>query len=157
MSSEEPNEHNNYMLEHAQLLLNSFRQLTGRELFEPRGTALEDAIQLWNAPFVVLSHTPEADPIFNYGNRTALRLFEMSWQELTQLPSRYSAEALERSERERLLNIVAKQGYIDHYQGVRIAKSGRRFMIKQAVVWNLIDSQGNYLGQAASFAHWDYL
>jgi MEKHLA domain. len=157
MSSEEPNERNNYKLEHAQLLLNSFRHLTGRELFEPRSTPLEDAIQLWNAPFVVLSHTPEADPIFNYGNRTALRLFEMTWQELTQLPSRYSAEALERSERERLLNTVAKQGYIDHYQGVRIAKSGRRFMIKQAVVWNLIDAQGNYLGQAASFAHWDYL
>lgn len=157
MLSTEPNERNNYLAEHIQLLLTSFRQLTGRELFEPRGTALEDAIQVWNAPFVVLSHTPVADPIFNYANRTALRLFEMSWEELTQLPSRYSAEALERSERERLLNTVAKQGYIDHYQGVRIAKSGRRFMIKQAVVWNLIDPNGAYLGQAATFAHWDFL
>jgi hypothetical protein len=157
MQSTEPNERNDYLAEHVQLLLNSFRQLTGRELFEPRGSALEDAIQVWKAPFVVLSHTPVADPIFNYGNRTALKLFEMSWQELTQLPSRYSAESLERSERERLLNTVAKQGYIDHYQGVRIAKSGQRFMIKQAVVWNLIDSKGTYLGQAATFAHWDLL
>ena len=41
--------------------------------------------------------------------------------------------------------------------GVRIAKSGRRFRIAQAIVWNLLDEHGARCGQAAMFEHWEFL
>jgi MEKHLA domain len=55
------------------------------------------------APFVVVSHDAGADPLFTYGNQAALELWEMSWEELTQMPSRQAAPAAERAQRARLL------------------------------------------------------
>ena len=75
----------------------------------------------------------------------------MNWNEIVGLPSRLSAEPLAQAERERLLQRVAANGYIDDYSGVRIARSGRRFTIKQATVWNLVNPGGVVLGQAACF------
>jgi hypothetical protein len=37
---------------------------------------------LFNAPFVVLSHNTEAQPILNYANRAGVKFFELSWEEL---------------------------------------------------------------------------
>jgi hypothetical protein len=56
-----------------------------------------------------------------------------------------------------LLATVARQGFIDDYRGVRIAKSGGRFVIEQATVWNLLDENRAHYGQAATFSHWRYL
>ncbi|MBP5986426.1 MAG: MEKHLA domain-containing protein [Azonexus sp.] len=133
------------------LLIESFRRLTGRDLL-PAAAPTEAA--LWSAPRVIVAHGTEADPIFFYGNRLALQLFEMSWETFTRLPSRFSAEAPDREQRARLLARVARDGYIDDYAGVRIAASGRRFRIESAVVWNLIDAAGICHGQAATFEHW---
>jgi hypothetical protein len=49
---------------------------------------------------------------------------------------------------------AARDGYIDHYRGVRISRSGRRFLVEAALVWNVIDLNGVKQGQAASFATW---
>jgi len=87
----------------------------------------------------------------------ALEVFAMDFAGFTRLPSRYSAEPLERDERARLLERVGRDGFIDDYAGVRISASGQRFRIKQAVVWNLIDEQGICHGQAASFDHWQMI
>ncbi|MFZ5474004.1 MAG: MEKHLA domain-containing protein, partial [Pseudomonadota bacterium] len=87
-------------------------------------------------------------------NLTAQHLFEMSWDEIVGLPSRYSAEPMLREERERLLARVRDQGFIDDYSGIRIGKSGRRFSIHAATVWNLFDQAGNPAGQAACFSDW---
>jgi hypothetical protein len=78
----------------------------------------------------------------------------MNWAEITQLPSRYSAEAMDRTERARLLERVERHGYVDDYSGVRIARDGRRFTIHNATVWNLLDAGGGYCGQAALIAAW---
>ena len=59
-----------------QLLLDSFARLLGRELIARAGTAAEQAERLFQAPFVVVSHGTEADPILNYGNAAALALWE---------------------------------------------------------------------------------
>ncbi|MFZ3019683.1 MAG: MEKHLA domain-containing protein [Gallionella sp.] len=109
---------------------------------------------LWQAPRTIVAHGTEDDPVFFYGNRLALELFEMSFEDFTQLPSRYSAEPLERDTRARLLERVTRRGYVDDYSGVRIAASGKRFMIEAATVWNLIDEAGNHRGQAATFSDW---
>ncbi len=155
---EQPDECNGYLVEHAALLLSSFRRVVGRELLpDARGDDFAAARALWLAPYAVLSHGTGADPLFTYANRTALELFEMSWSELIGLPSRQSAEPVARAERERLLARVAASGYIADYAGVRIARTGRRFRIRDATVWNLIDARDVLHGQGACLPQWEAL
>ena len=142
---------------HLHLLHSSFRHYLGRDLGGLAWQGASTALALDQAPMVLLSHNTAADPIFTYGNKKALEVFEMDWETLTQLPSRQSAERLAQPEREHLLQTVNRQGYIDNYAGVRISSHGRRFLIRQAIVWNLLDAQGHYAGQAACFDEWEYL
>lgn len=81
----------------------------------------------------------------------------MNWEQLIGLPSRLSAEAPLREERQRLLNNVAEKGYIDDYKGIRISSSGKRFMVEKAIIWNLIDDDGMNHGQAAALYEWSAL
>lgn len=133
------------------LIAESYARLLGQPLVAA-GDDLERA--LWEAPRVIVAHATEDDPVFFYGNRKALEVFEMSFAEFTRLPSRFSAEPLAREERARLLKRVTRDGYIDDYAGVRISARGKRFRIAQAVVWNLVDAAGVHHGQAATFANW---
>jgi len=130
---------------------------TGRELVSGVSDPLELAQKVFEAPFVLVSHDTEPDPVLNYGNRTAQVLWEMPWAELTRTPSRLTAEAPNREERARLLAAVAQRGFIDDYSGVRISKTGRRFRITRATVWNLLTPDGRPCGQAAMFDRWEYL
>ncbi len=131
------------------LLNDSHRRFVGSPLVLPG----RDADWLYNeAPFVVLAHNTEADPVFIYANRAAQRCFRYSWEEFTSLPSRLSAEAPDRAERQSLLDEVARNGFTTGYRGTRIAKSGRRFSIDRATVWQLLDANGLVHGQAATFA-----
>jgi hypothetical protein len=106
------------------------------------------------ASHCVLAHNTDPDPRFIYANKAAQACFEYDLGEMLGLPSRLSAEAPDRAERQRLLEAVARDGYISDYQGWRIAKSGRRFFIEDGVVWQLIDATGALRGQAASFSRW---
>lgn len=155
---EYPSQANRFQFEHARLIKQSYRQLIGQELIPEACSDEEFARLLFYAPFVILSHDTAADPIFNYGNLQALSIYELSWEALSRLPSRMSAEPVTQAERDRLLAEVKQKGYIDHYQGVRIAQaSGKRFLIKNTVVWNLNDAEGRYHGQAACVREWDFL
>lgn len=129
----------------------SFERLAGRPLVTPEGNLVE---ALWHAPLAIVAHGTEPDPIFYFGNRTALTLFEMDFAAFTQLPSRFSAEPLRREERARLLARVARDGIIEDYAGVRISATGRRFHISNACVWTLTNAIGEAVGQAAAFAEW---
>lgn len=141
------------------LLARSLKHWTGRDLLREAGAseAVGFAEGVFRAPFVLVSHGTEADPVLNYGNQTALKLWEMSWEELTSTPSRLTAEAPARDERARLMAAVTARGFIDDYSGVRISKTGRRFRILRATVWNLIDEGSVYVGQAALFSRWELL
>jgi hypothetical protein len=68
-----------------------------------------------------------------------------------------TAEAPEREERARLMAEVTARGYIDNYAGIRIARTGRRFRIQAATVWNILDESGQPAGQAATFSQWNWL
>lgn len=153
MSGIEPAADNGFLPERALPLLASYRALLGRELL-PGAAIGEAARALYHAPFVVLSHDTAADPVFVYANLAAQRLFERPWHEIVGMPSRFSAEPLARDDRQRLLERVARDGYIDDYAGVRIARSGRRFRIAGATVWNVSGEDGRLVGQAAAFADW---
>lgn len=153
MSEERPWHENNWG-EHTRILLDSFRRFVGRDLIERTGDPLKDAELLFNAPFVVVSHGTQADPILNYGNQVALALWEMDIPTLTSTPSRLTAEPIHRDERAQLMARAARDGYVDDYRGVRISTSGKRFLIERAIVWNLVNPDGTPAGQAATFSAW---
>jgi len=155
-----PSKKNGYLSGHIAIVTDSYFQLTGRQILytRPKDEARVDfAKAIFNAPFALISHGTEEEPVFNYANKTAMRLFNMTWDEITVLPSKYSAETPNREQRAQLLQEVKNSGYIENYSGVRIAKNGRRFYIERATVWNLTDATGVYCGQAAMFSHWRFL
>jgi PAS domain-containing protein len=156
LSAEIPGPGNYYHQKHVELLLASYRRLLQKPLLD-LSSEPEPGKRVYQAEFALLSHNADGDPLFNYANQTAQELFEYSWSELMGMPSRFSAEEVNRQQREQLLAQVSSQGYIDDYSGVRIAKSGRRFLIRNAVVWNVYDDQGQYYGQAAWFKEWEFL
>jgi hypothetical protein len=153
----EPGPAHRYPVDHAERLRRTFHALTGRDLIDPTLSPEAAAEALFHAPFVVLSHDAAPDPLLTYGNRAALELFALTWEELIQMPSRLTAEAPNRAERTRLLAQVVALGFIDDYSGVRIARTRRRFLIQRATVWNLTDDQGRLCGQAATFREWRYV
>jgi hypothetical protein len=175
----QPSADNAYFADHAELLLDSYERLLrvpliphggrllhapliphgGRLLHAPlplHGERMQRAKALYESPVVVVSHDTRTDPVFNYANLAAQQLFELDWDGFVALPSRLSAGPVHREERQRLLAIVTRQGYIDDYSGIRVAASGRQFRIAQATVWNLTRADGTYAGQAACFSRWDY-
>lgn len=155
MLMEEPGRENDYLVKHADLMLRDFRKLTGRDLISPDLGSINAARALYHAPFFVASHDSSEDPVLTYGNLFAQTLFEMSWADFTSTPSRLTAEAPNREERARLLSEVTGQGFIKNYSGVRISASGKRFRIKEAMVWNLTGSGESLIGQAATFTDWE--
>lgn len=142
---------------HAECMARSYRELTGRELVPQSEDAGELARRLFEARFVLASHGTESDPILNYGNAKALELWAMSWDEFTRTPSRFTAEEPNRAERARLLEDVTNRGFIENYSGIRISRTGRRFLIERATVWNLRTEDGSPCGQAATFSEWTWL
>jgi hypothetical protein len=133
------------------LVAESFGRLLGRLLVAP---APDIVAALWEAPLAIVAHGTEADPLFFFGNRFALERFEATPEQFIGMPSRLSAEAPLRGERQQLLDRVSRHGFIDDYAGVRISARGNRFRIEQAVVWNLVTPGGARLGQAACFDRW---
>lgn len=151
-----PSPHNDFHAPHVALLLDSYARCVGAPLLPP-GNAVERARALYESPMVVVSHGTEADPIFNYANLAAQRLFELDWEAFVRLPSRLSAGPVHRDERRRLLERVTRDGCITDYAGIRIASSGRQFRIERATVWNVSTADGMPAGQAACFSHWTWL
>ena len=144
-------------LQLCQYLLDSYAHWTKQELIPRKGTSYDQALHLFNCPFVVLCHIVQDDPVFNYGNRAALDLWEMDWEQLIQTPSRLTAEPVNRQERARMLQQAKEHGYILDYSGVRISRTGKRFYVDQAIIWNVFTSDSATVGQAATFSTWRYL
>lgn len=153
-------------IQHSQRLLKSFQHWTGRSLLVTSTLNLAAnlspeqleclAQDLFEAPFVVVSHGMEADPMFNYGNQQALELWELDWQSFTQMPSRQSAAPVEQEAREKLLAEAKQEGYISNYRGIRTSSTGKQFWIENVILWNVFDEQQQECGQAATFAQWQF-
>lgn len=126
------------------LLLTSWQRLTSN-LLEVSTDAL------WRSSKIVLAHDTSDPPIFFYGNRAALTLFRMKTRDFLGLPSYRSAEEGHRAERARMFAQLEAHDLVTDYRGVRIAADGTRFLIEDAVIWNLRDEDGRFHGQAAAF------
>ena len=135
-------------------LLDSYAFWLKRELIDRSGDIEAQSERLFFAPFVLVSHAESEDPILNYGNRRALDLWEMTWAEFTRTPSRLTAEPMNRHERARMLQRTAVHGFTTDYRGVRVSRTGRRFLVERATVWNVVDGRGTKRGQAATFSRW---
>ncbi|MBV5259823.1 MEKHLA domain-containing protein [Synechococcus moorigangaii CMS01] len=146
-------------IQQTQLILVNYRRWFGEDLIETGGDRLEQARILFESPFVVFSHGTEADPIYNYGSRLGLQLWERTWDELLQMPSSQSAEtsAKIQAERNELLAASRSYGFKAGFSGVRVTKSGRRVRIEDVKLWDLLDSAGKYRGQAAVYSKWTFL
>ena len=142
------------IVEWSQLLLDSYRHWIEKDLIDRTTDVKQQARTLFEAPFVVVSHGVEPDPILNYGNLAALNLWELPWERFIKTPSRLTTEPDDRAERERMLEQARIKGYYDGYRGIRISSTGWRFLVEQALIWNVIDSAGTPIGQAATFLHW---
>ena len=135
------------------LLEASYRHWLGQPLPRPAGLPEANALA-WlheRAPYALLAHGSESDPLFCYVNQQALRCFGYPRDEFIGMPSRFSASPKDRDERQRLMEAVGRQGYASGYEGWRVDKAGEAFQIHAGVVWNLVDAQGIRLGQAALF------
>ncbi len=144
-------------IRHAQRLLDSYRHWTGKDLIPRSEDAETDARALFHAPFVVASHGSEGDPLLDYGNAQALALWESEWEQFIGMPSRLTAEAPERDERQQMLRRSLEEGFIEDYSGIRISTRGRRFVIDNALVWRILDDGGKPVGQAATFSDWKFV
>ncbi|KAG2448270.1 hypothetical protein HYH02_006854 [Chlamydomonas schloesseri] len=141
-------------------LADSYYRLTKKFLLE--GVDFEKLpAALFRAPFALLAHNKfqegVTDPIYIYGNRAALDLFEKSWDELLEMPSRLSApvEDSAQTDRNGLLEQAAKAGHVSGYEAWRVSASGRRFKIKDVTLFNLMDRSGTKMGQAAVFSQYE--
>ncbi|WP_260008001.1 MEKHLA domain-containing protein [Leisingera sp. M527] len=148
----EPCLENRFQDRHADLLLRSFAQATGRDLLDS-----VNAETLYRAPFAVLSHNTAADPVLTYGNLAAQSLWEMGWEQLTAMPSRLTAEPAHRGQRDAMFAEMRAKGFISNYTGVRISALGRRFEIHNAIIWPLLGADGGKLGEAATFRDFAFL
>ena len=81
----------------------------------------------------------------------------MTWDQLVQTPSRLTAEPVNRAEREWMLEQAKARGYLDTYRGVRVTSTGRRFLVENALIWNVVNAEGQRVGQAATFPRWTWL
>ena len=131
------------------LIAESHERLLGRPLVAGGGDA---AGALWRSPLAIVAHGTEADPRFFFASHAALNAFAATLDQFIGMPSRLSAEAPLREERQALLDRVSAEGFIDDYAGIRVRLDGTRFRIERATVWNLIGADAIRHGQAAAFA-----
>lgn len=143
------------------LMALSFHHFTGEDIVpDARNLGATDLAQaMFGAPVAIVSHGTEAEPIFRYANAAALDLWQMDWDAFTRLPSRHSAEPKSgiQTDRDRSLKAVLENGCVDGYSAIRICSQGRRFEIRNTLLWNVVDQDGVRHGQAAFIRDWRYV
>lgn len=138
-------------------VLHSYKYWTGKDLTEVPFGSNNISDKIFNASFVLASHDNSTDPKFKYGNKKALDLWELSWNEFINMPSKKTAEDIFQNERKRLLEEVYKNGYSTNYKGIRVSSTGKRFEILDAILWNVLDKNNKLIGQAVKFDRWKFI
>jgi hypothetical protein len=152
----------------ATCIVASHRRAFGRPLLATAATASPApdprllAQDLFAAATVVLAHDGAPldqgeGPRLTYANRAALRLWRRDWAAMVGLPSSRTAEPAERAGRQQALAAAQQHQAIAHYSGIRIDSQGRRFAIRGARIWTLLDDHCQPCGQAAAFGDWHWL
>lgn len=134
------------IISHLEIVKNSYRKLIGESLPLSSNMNLIEAFD--ECIYPIASHDNSDEPLFNYANKAALLLFKMTYEQMIGLPSKVSALPVNQEERSFLLKQVAEHGFIQHYQGKRVASDQSIFHIQDATVWNLMNLDQKFCGQA---------
>ena len=117
------------MVNHASNLIKSYFYVTGGKELVPMKILDKDPAEAAKLLFflpdrIVVSHGTQKDsegPVLNYGNSAALKRWGASWEELTNMPSKHTAEAVEQSTRVEFMRKVTEEGVVENFSGIRIA------------------------------------
>ena len=137
------------LIDRAREILDSYRRLLGRDLVARSGDPGEDARRLFHLPLAVLAHDTSTDPLLDWANLAAGRAFDAAPESLLGRPSADTAPADAVADRNELFDVLARQGFVTGYSGVRISLSGRRFVIDDVTVFEVADAAGRPAGHAA--------
>jgi hypothetical protein len=127
------------MVSHASHLIKSYYQVTGGEELVPIRLVKENPVEASRLLFfledrIVVSHGTQSSgdgPILNYGNCAALKRWAASWEELTSMPSKYTAEPINQNTRDEFMKTVTRDGIVQNYSGVRISLDKSRYFYMQ--------------------------
>ena len=130
------------MVTHASHLLRTYYDVTGGKELVPMKILEKDPTEAAKLLFflpnrVVVSHGTQCDsegPVLNYGNSAALKRWVASWEELTSMPSKYTAETVEQTAREEFLRKVFSDGVVENFSGVRIGLDKSRYTAIQKTI-----------------------
>lgn len=149
-----PDAANDFQGDFVARVMRSFAHVTGRDLFAETGIDPASAgVSAWMGNFALLTHRGDPDAMLNYGNRFALDLWNCDWDQFIRTPSRATAPAGDVEERTVLMDEVARDGFVSGYDGRRISRGGRLFLICNVTVWQLREPSGESFGVAAFFRH----
>lgn len=153
-----PDAANGFQGDFASRVARSFAHVTGRDLFAEAGIdpAMPGA-SAWRGDFALLTHRGDPAAMLNYGNRFVLSLWEMDWDQFAATPSAATAPEDGVEERRQMMEEVARTGFVSGYNGRRISRSGRLFVIRDVTVWRLDEPDGGNFGVAAFFRRYDYV
>lgn len=141
----------NRIIEYSKLLTDSYFFWTKRTLIEENADLRENAFYLYHAPFVLLTHSPGADPIINYANSKAQMLLGMSWEEIMKTPSGYLSRLDENNDSFSRFADTGKEGSISSYNTTLAAAAGLLFRITDSCLWKIMDTRKMCMGQAIMF------
>lgn len=147
-----PGEENDFHDAFVQKVLASHLRVVGRPLLD--GLSGRD---VWSGDFVLLTHRGDPEAILNYGNAFALRLWACDWQQFTATPSSATAPQEGRAERAAMMQQVVRDGFVAGYEGRRVSRTGRPFLIQDVTIWRLLEENGESFGIAAFFRQYRQL
>ena len=151
-----------FIQKQSELILDCYQASIGKSLKERLGIdnnimGAELAEALFKAPAAILSHDVividgKRDNIYNYANRTALKVFERTFAELTRIPSKKCVAESEESQlsRNTLLSACFTKGWVK-FDATRVSANGKTVQLRDAILYNLFDKRGIYYGQAVVF------
>ena len=67
------------IIEHSTLLAWCYKHWTNKDLIPDLENTTDLARKMYEAPFVIVSHGTEPDPVFNYANKKAQELWQLTW------------------------------------------------------------------------------
>jgi hypothetical protein len=136
----------------ARWLLRSYRHWADEELLADAGD--DDVIRadaLFDAPLAVLAHDTRPDPLCVYANAAALAAFELRLADAPTFATSRTVAPAARDERSAALARAQEVGLLRGYGGERVSSTGRRFQIRDACIWTVLNDDGRPVGQAAAF------
>lgn len=145
------------LIKPTQWIIESYQHFFSTSIFKEFKIEVEKSLehQLYYANIALLATNTNKQ--FIYMNKFSQNLWEISLDKALQMKGKQTARVQDQKQRDILLKEVQKKGFIKNYSGIRISSKGKLFYIKSARVWNLIDKQKNFKGQAACFKQFDYI